>query len=53
MGAAVQENFKETDDAWVVDLDAGIANRADGDRESEALQERFEAFSLSLHPDTA
>ena len=40
MGAAVQENFEETDDAWVVDLDTGIANRADGDRESEALQER-------------
>ena len=40
IGAAVQENFKETDDAWVVDLDSGIANRADSDREREALQER-------------
>ena len=40
MGAAVQENFKEADDAWVVELDAWITNRADGDREGEALQER-------------
>src|SRR6202047_4057932 len=37
--AAMQEDFKEADDARVVDLDAGIADRADGDRQSEALQQ--------------
>jgi len=37
---AVQEHFEEADDAWVVDLDAGIANRADGDGQGEALQQR-------------
>ena len=36
----MQENFKEADDALVVELDAWITNRADGDREGEALQER-------------
>ena len=35
--AAMQEDFKEADDARVVDLDAGIADRADGDRQGEAL----------------
>ena len=40
MTAAMQEDFKEADDARVVDLDAGIADRADGDRQGEALQER-------------
>ena len=38
--AAMQEDFKEVDDARVVDLDAGIADRADGDRQGEALQQR-------------
>src|SRR5580704_10008811 len=38
--AAMQEHFKQADDAWVVDLDAGIAHRADGDRKSKALQQR-------------
>src|SRR5882724_10453052 len=40
MAAAMQEDFKEADDARVVDLDAGIADCADGDRKSEALQQR-------------
>src|SRR2546423_8748380 len=40
MTAAVQEDFKQADDARVVDLDAGIADRADGDRQGEALQQR-------------
>src|SRR6201981_1636118 len=40
MTAAMQEDFEEADDARVVDLDAGIAHRADGDRKSEALQQR-------------
>ena len=38
--AAMQEHFEQADDAGVVDLDAGIAHRADGDRQGEALQER-------------
>src|SRR5256714_10047037 len=37
--AAMQEDFKEADDARVVDLDAGIADRDDGDRQGEALQQ--------------
>src|SRR5580700_1134523 len=39
MTAAMQD-FEEADDARVVDLDAGIAHRADGDRKSKALQQR-------------
>jgi hypothetical protein len=38
--AAVEEDFEQADDAGVVDLDAGMANRADGDRQGEALQQR-------------
>src|SRR5207247_1002622 len=38
--SAVQEDFHQPDDARLVDLDAGIAHRADGDRQSDALQER-------------
>src|SRR5260370_12743322 len=37
---AVQEDFEQADDAGVVDLDPGIANRADGDWNAEALQQR-------------
>src|ERR1700722_19053337 len=40
MTAAMQEDFEEADDARVVDLDPGIADRADGDRQGEALQKR-------------
>src|SRR5260221_3637945 len=40
MTAAVQEDFKQADDARVVDLDLGIANRDDGDWQGEALQQR-------------
>ena len=40
VSATVQEDFEETDDARIVDLDAGVANRADGDWDGEALQER-------------
>src|SRR5271168_4770667 len=40
MTAAMQEDFEEADDARVVDLDAGIAHRADGDRKSKTLQQR-------------
>ena len=38
--STVQEDFHQPDDAGVVDLDAGIAHRADGDRQGDALQER-------------
>ena len=40
MTAAVQEDFKQADDARVVDLDPGIADRADGDRQGEALDRK-------------
>ena len=40
MTAAMQEDFEQADDAEVVDLDPGIADRADGDRQGEALQQR-------------
>ena len=37
---AVQENLQETDGARVVDLDARVANSADGYGPGEALEER-------------
>src|SRR5256714_14715484 len=40
MSAAMQEDFEQADNAGLVDLDAGIAHRADGDRQGEALQQR-------------
>src|ERR1700751_2570312 len=40
MTAAMQEHFEQADDAGVVDLDPGIADRADGDWQGEALQQR-------------
>jgi hypothetical protein len=40
VGAAVQENFQQPDDAGLVDLDAGIAHRAYDDRQGDALQQR-------------
>ena len=40
MTSAVQEDFKEADDARVVDLDPGISDRADSDRKGEALEQR-------------
>src|SRR3979490_1708330 len=39
MTAAMQEDFEQADDAGVVDLDPGIADRANGDRQGEALQQ--------------
>jgi hypothetical protein len=33
MTAGMQEDFEQADDAGVVDLDPGIADRADGDRQ--------------------
>ena len=40
MTAAMQEDFEEADDAGLVDLDAGIANRTNGDRQGQALEQR-------------
>ena len=38
--AAMQENLEQAHDARLVDLEAGVADRADGDRAREALEER-------------
>src|ERR1700758_5140090 len=40
MTAAMQEDFEEADEAGVVDLEAGITNRTNGDRQGEALEQR-------------
>ena len=40
VAAAVQEDLEEADDARIVQLDAGIADCADGDGEGETLQQR-------------
>src|SRR5262252_8217652 len=40
LSAAMQEDFEEADETRIVDLDPWIANRADGDRESKALEQR-------------
>src|SRR6266478_278163 len=40
MAAAMEEDFEQADDAGVVDLDPGVAHRADGDGQGEALQQR-------------
>ena len=44
--AAMQEDFEEADDARVVDLDAGIAHRADGDRKSKAKRSAAECYGI-------
>ena len=38
--AAMQEHFEQADDARLLDLEAGIAHRTDGDRAGEALEQR-------------
>ena len=40
VAATMQEDFEQADDARVMELDAGIADRADGDGEGETLQQR-------------
>src|SRR6266550_5521404 len=40
VAAAMEQHFEQADDARVVDLDPGIADRANGDRQGEALQQR-------------
>ena len=39
MSAAMQEDFEQTDDAGLVDLDAGITNRPNGDWQGQALEQ--------------
>src|SRR5438445_9814597 len=36
----MEQHFEQADDARVVDLDPGIADRTNGDRQGEALQQR-------------
>jgi hypothetical protein len=38
--AAMHEDFQQADDAGLVDLDTGIANRTNGDRQGQALEQR-------------
>jgi hypothetical protein len=40
VSTAMQENLEEANDSRVVDFDAGIADRADGDRQRNPLQKR-------------
>ena len=40
VSAAVEENLEQADDARVMDFDAGIADRTDGDGQGDALQKR-------------
>jgi hypothetical protein len=40
LGAAVQENVHKADDARLMDLDTGIADRAFGDGQRDALEQR-------------
>src|SRR6201998_4070989 len=45
---AVQEDLEEADDTGVVDLDPGIADRADRDWKAEALEQREGAVGVEL-----
>jgi len=47
MTAAMEEDFEQADDAGVVDLDAGIADRTNGDRQGEVLQRGKSTWTLS------
>ena len=38
--AAMQQNFEQPDDASLMDLNTGVVDRADGDRQADALQQR-------------
>ena len=40
VSAAMQQNLEEPNDSSVVDFDAGIADRTDGDRQRNPLQKR-------------
>ena len=39
LGAGVQENLEQADDPGVLDFDAGVADRADGNGQGDALQQ--------------
>ena len=39
VSAGMQEDLEEADEAGIVDLDAGVAHGADGDRPGEALEQ--------------
>ena len=36
----MQQNFEQPDDASLMDLDTGVIERADGDRQADSLQQR-------------
>jgi len=38
--ASMEQNFKQPDDASLMDLDTGVVDRADGDRQADTLQQR-------------
>ena len=40
VAATVQEDLEQADDARIMELDAGVADRADGDGQGESLQQR-------------
>ena len=40
VSAGMQEDLEEADETGIVDLDAGVADRTDGDRQGEALEQR-------------
>jgi hypothetical protein len=49
----VQQNLEQADDARVVDFDAWVADRADGNREGNLLQQRkvgVDVEPLGLEP---
>ena len=48
-GAAVQEDFHQANDSGIVDLDSGIANRADGSGQCQALQQRGKSTCTFRH----
>ena len=48
VSAAVQEDFEQTDDAWVVDAVAGIANRANGVGKGDAWEVDMDVEPLRL-----
>ena len=38
--AAMEQNFQQPDDASLMDLDTGVINRADSERQGDTLQQR-------------
>ena len=53
VSAGMQEDLEEADEAGIVDLDAGVAHGADGNRQGEALEERKVDVDVEpLRPET-